>query len=147
MIRPIVQDSCATLRPSTRGLVETSRRGLNKHVSKILLIGSIDVEIHVNTTDDSVTLRFSRCAPSEDGGASIKSEDVVDQGRVPRSLNYRDCFLFISLSINCDPSFLYLHQRSRVSPFAFNSLDKYYILSGFRFGLHRSSVTHSIHSF
>lgn len=78
VIRYIAKALCGSLRPFLRGFVENFCAGLNKSVDEAFRARSFSSQFHANSAIDSVTLRFSDGAASEDGDGSAKSEDVVD---------------------------------------------------------------------
>lgn len=74
--KSIVEDSCITVRPSLKRLVENSCARVNSSECEGFLLGYIDVHLHANTAFDGITLHFLRGTASEEGGASTKAENV-----------------------------------------------------------------------
>lgn len=77
-VKAIIQDSCASLRPSSKGSVESFCAGFNKSVSSAFRNESVDAQYHASTTIDGVTSHFSGGVSSEEDRASTKSDDVVE---------------------------------------------------------------------
>lgn len=60
VVRSIVVDSCATLTPSFRSLVQNFRAGPFKSVSEAFRAGSIPFQRPADTAIDGITLRFRK---------------------------------------------------------------------------------------
>lgn len=74
----IIESSCASLRPSLRGSVDSPRTSLNKSVSEAFRAGYICSRFYAGTDSDGTTLRFSCGVASNDGDGSTWGRDVVD---------------------------------------------------------------------
>lgn len=79
VIRSIVKDSCATLEPSLRGLIENFRADPDRSMSEAFCVGSTGSQFHADTAIDGITFRFSRRAATDDDGGFAKGEDVFDR--------------------------------------------------------------------
>lgn len=78
VIRSVNGDSCTTLGPSLRTIVETFRVALNKSVSEAIRAGLIGSHFPTVSVIDGTVLHFSEVDASGDGDDSIEGEDDVD---------------------------------------------------------------------
>lgn len=78
VISSVIEDFCASLWPSSRGLAENFRAALYKSVNKAFRAGSTGSPFHADTAIDGFTISFSEGAASDDGDGSAKGEDDVD---------------------------------------------------------------------
>lgn len=76
----ITDDSCPSLGPSLRILVENLRAGRNETVDESFQGSSNHSQIHADTAIDGVTPGFSEGAALDDGYYSSKREDVASLG-------------------------------------------------------------------
>lgn len=90
----MVEDSCALLGPSLRGLVQTFRVVLNRSGSETFRVRSIDFHLHVDAAFDGIIIRFSGGAASEYGNSSTKRKFVVDPPAERELIKLKAVFFF-----------------------------------------------------
>lgn len=86
VIRSIDKDSCATLGPPFKSLVEIFRACHNSTLSKYFRAGSMGSHFLAYLAIDCINFRFLYGAASDEGGESTKAEDVVDPRLKPKSI-------------------------------------------------------------
>lgn len=79
VVRIFLEDSCATLQPSFRGLAKNFSVGLDNFVKDSSGIDSIDSQVHASTVRDGITLGLSVYAPPDESETFTEVEDVVDK--------------------------------------------------------------------
>lgn len=88
VIVSIVDNLCASLGPSLRGLLEIFCVGLDKSVIEAFRASSIGSQFNGDAVNDGITLCFSKGAASEDGEGSINSEDVIEPPADPKVIEF-----------------------------------------------------------
>lgn len=117
-VKSIIQDSCETLGPSPRGLVENPSAVLKKSVSNAFINGSVDAQIHADTAIDSITLYFQGVLHRKRARLQPKVMMLLIQRVTPRSsslssfpfrpqsVNGVSCFYLLSFEFPFFPIFL-----------------------------------------